>query len=92
MTNLSKALEGLWEGQYGSSAQQTRLKPQLFFGRYLVAASVASRAIGVYDVKAGTKLALIADMPQADLLEDVLLSDRPAPRHSAQQRRAVLPA
>ncbi len=74
VVNLSTALEGLWEGQYGSSAQQTRLKPQLFFGRYLVAASVASRAIGVYDVKAGTKLALITDMPQADLLDDVLLS------------------
>ena len=74
VVNLSTAMEGLWEGQYGSSAQQTRLKPQLFFGRYLVAASVASRAIGVYDVKAGTKLALITDMPQADLLDDVLLS------------------
>ena len=43
VTNLSKALEGLWEGQYGTTAQQTRLKPQLFFGRYLVVASVASR-------------------------------------------------
>ena len=74
VTNLSKALEGLWGGQYGSTAQQTRLKPQLFFDRYLVIASVATRNIGVYDVKSGQKLALIADMPQADLLEDVLLS------------------
>ena len=74
VTNLSKALEGLWGGQYGSTAQQTRLKPQLFFGRYLVVASVASRTIGIYDVKTGTKAALIEHMPQADLLEDVLLS------------------
>ena len=74
MTNLSKALEGLWAGQYGSTAQQTRLKPQLFFGRYLVVASVASRNIGVYDVKSGQKMAMIAGIPQADLLEDVLLS------------------
>lgn len=74
VTNLSKALEGFWDGQYGSTAQQTRLKPQLFFGRYLVVALVASRAIGLYDIKTGEKLALIQDMPQADLLEDVLLS------------------
>ena len=74
VTNLSKALEGLWGGQYGSTAQQTRLKPQLFFDRYLVVASVATRNIGVFDIKSGQKLALITDMPQADLLEDVLLS------------------
>ena len=74
VTNLSKALEGLWGGQYGSTAQQTRLKPQLFFGRYLVIASVATRNIGIYDIKSGQKVAMIAGMPQADLLEDVLLS------------------
>ena len=74
VTNLSKALEGLWGGQYGSTAHQTRLKPQLFFGRYLVIASVATRNIGIFDVKSGQKVAMIADMPQADLLEDVLLS------------------
>ena len=59
VTNLSKALEGLWGGQYGSTAQQSRLKPQLFFDRYLVIASVATRNIGVYDIKSGQKLALI---------------------------------
>jgi caspase domain-containing protein len=74
VSNLSKALEGFWEGQYGSTAQQTRLKPQLFFGRYLVVALVASRSIGIYDIKAGQKLALIQNMPQADLLEDARLS------------------
>ena len=74
VTNLSKALEGLWGGQYGATAQQTRLKPQLFFGRYLVIASVATRNIGIFDIKSGQKVALIAGMPQADLLEDVLLS------------------
>ena len=74
MTNLSKELEGVWGGQYGASAQQTRLKPQLFFGRYLVLASVASRNIGIYDVKSRQKVAMIEGMPQADLLEDVLLS------------------
>jgi Caspase domain len=74
VTNLSKALEGLWGGQYGSTAQQTRLKPQLFLGRYLVIASVANRSIGIFDVKAARKVALIAGIPQADLLEDVLLS------------------
>jgi hypothetical protein len=72
--NLSKALEGFWGGQYGSTAQQTHLKPQLFLGRYLVVASVASRNIGIYDIKSGQKVAMIAGMPQADLLEDVLLS------------------
>jgi hypothetical protein len=74
ISNLSKGLEGLWGGEYGSTAQQTRLKPQLFFGQYLVVASVSNRTIGVYDVKAGVKRALITDMPQSDLLDDVLLS------------------
>ena len=74
VTNLSKVLEGLWGGQYGSTAQQTRLKPQLFFGRYLVVASVTTRNIGIFDVKTGQKVAMIGGMPQADLLEDVLLS------------------
>ena len=74
VTNLSKALEGLWGGQYGSTAQQTRLKPQLFFGRYLVIASVASRNVGIFDIKTGTSAGLITGMPQADLIEDVLLS------------------
>jgi hypothetical protein len=72
--NLSKVLAGLWGGQYGSTAQQTRLKPQLFFGRYLVIASVASRNVGIYDIKTGTSGGIITGMPQADLLEDVLLS------------------
>ena len=33
-----------------------------------------TRTIGVYDIKAAKKLAIIADLPQADLLEDALLS------------------
>lgn len=74
VVNLSKALEGFWEGQYGGSAQQTRIKAQLFFDRTLVVAHVASRSIGVYDVKEGQKVALLQNIPQADLLEDVLLS------------------
>ena len=72
--SLSKALEGFWEGQYGGSAQQTRIKAQLFYERMLVVAHVASHAIGVYDVKEARKVALLHGIPQADLLEDVLLS------------------
>src|SRR5262245_24705084 len=53
---------------------ETRLKPQLFFGRYLVIASVASRNVGIFDIKTGTSGGLITGMPQADLIEDVLLS------------------
>jgi hypothetical protein len=75
VTNLSKALDIQWQGQANATAQQIRLKPQLFYGRYLVAALVASRAIGVYDIKAGQRLGLIQNIPQADLLEDVLLSN-----------------
>jgi hypothetical protein len=74
LINLSKALEGLWGGQYGSTAQQTRLKPQLFFGRYLVIASVANRTVGIFDIKTGTSGGIITAMPQADLVDDVLLS------------------
>lgn len=74
LVNLSKDLEGLWSGDYGKTAQQTRLKPQVFFGRTLVVASVISRTIGVYDLKEGKSLALVQNVPQADLLADVLLT------------------
>src|SRR5581483_5009876 len=74
VTNLSEMLDGLWDGQYKGTAQVNRLKPQLYFGRYLVVGSAGGRAIGVVDIKSGRKLALLREVPQADLLEDVLLT------------------
>jgi hypothetical protein len=71
---LSEALDEFWGGQYGVTDHQTRLKPQLYLGRYLAMASVAARAIALYDIKAGKLLTLIKDAPQADLIEDVRLS------------------
>ena len=90
MTNLSKALEGLWEANT-APPRTTRLKPQLFFGRYLVVASVTTRNIGIFDVKTGQKLAMIAGMPQADLLEDVVLSIDQATSFSS-TATGILPA
>jgi hypothetical protein len=73
--HLSAALQGFWHGSYGSTAHQTRVKPQLFANGYLVAASVSAGTIAVYDVKSGKAKVIIGDVPQRDLLQEVTLSD-----------------
>ena len=74
VTDLSKELEAFWAGSYGSSAHQTRLKPNVFQDRYLVAASVAQKTITVFDLKTRRQIVLFKDVPQADLMEEVTLS------------------
>jgi hypothetical protein len=74
IVSLSETLDEFWNGQYGVTDHQTRLKPQLYLGRYLAIASVAARNIALYDIKEGKLLTLIKDAPQADLIEDVRLS------------------
>ena len=83
MIDLTKPLEAFWAGQYGMSKQgtqytsenETNLKPQLFLNRYLVVASVAAKSIAVFDVENGAVPRIFSDVPQADLLADVILSE-----------------
>src|SRR5262249_27784779 len=62
-----------WTGSYGQTPHQTRIKPQLFPNGYLVAASVSSGTIAVYDVKRAQPKLIIHDIPQRDLLREVSL-------------------
>ena len=52
----------------------SQLKPQIFLDRYLVMASVAASAIAVYDIETRRVLRVFADIPQAQLLNDVNLT------------------
>jgi len=74
IVDLSKILQNFWSGQYGTSNQQSQIKPQLYLDRYLVMASVAAGTIAVYDLRVGKVIALFKDIPQADLLDEVQLS------------------
>jgi hypothetical protein len=74
VTDLSTPLEAFWAGANGISEHQTRLKPQVFGNRYLVAASVAQKTILVFDLAEKRQIALFKGVPQADLIEDVQLS------------------
>jgi len=72
--DLTNPLQNFWSGAYGATDHQTRLKPQVYLDRYLVAASVAGKTIAAYDLKTDKVLAIIKDVPQADLIEDVVLT------------------
>ena len=74
IVDLTNPLQNFWSGAYGSTDHQTQLKPQVYLDRYLVAASVAGKTIAAYDLKTDKVLAIIKDVPQADLLEDVVLT------------------
>jgi uncharacterized protein YecT (DUF1311 family) len=74
ITFLTPALPDFWNGSYGQTTHQTRVKPQLFANGYLVAASVSSGTIAVYDVKRAQPKLIIPDIPQRDLLREVRLS------------------
>ncbi len=74
IVDLTKPLENFWSGAYGASDHQTQMKPQVYLDRYLVAASVAGKTIATYDLKSDKVLAILKDVPQADLLEDVVLT------------------
>ena len=74
IVDLTKPLENFWSGAYGGSDHQTQLKAQVYLDRYLVAASVAGKTIAVYDLKIEKVLVILKDVPQADLIEDVVLT------------------
>ena len=74
IVDLTNPLQNFWSGAYGSTDHQTQLKPQVYLDRYLVAASVAGKTIAAYDLKTDKVLAIIKDVPQADLIEDVVLT------------------
>ena len=74
IVDLTNPLQNFWSGAYGSTDHQTQLKPQVYLDRYLVAASVAGKTIATYDLKTDKVLAIIKDVPQADLIEDVVLT------------------
>jgi Caspase domain len=74
IVDLTNPLQNFWAGAYGATDHQTQLKPQLYLDRYLVAASVAGKTIATYDIKTDKVLAIIRDVPQADLIEDVVLT------------------
>ena len=68
------AAEGFWDGNYGSTAEQTRLRVQLVSDRYLVMASAVDKTLAVYDVTTRTVVAVLKDVPQADLIADLAMS------------------
>jgi hypothetical protein len=74
IVNLTRKLTKLWSGTYGITPQITRLKAHLFSDRYLVLASAAERTIAIFDLRAETITALLREIPQADMLEDVVVS------------------
>ena len=74
IVDLTNPLQNFWSGAYGATDHQTQLKPQVYLDRYLVAASVAGKTIAAYDLKTDKVLAIIKDVPQADLIEDVVLT------------------
>lgn len=68
------AAEGFWDGNYGSTAEQTRIRVQLISDRYLVMASAVDKTLAVYDVTTRTVVAVLKDVPQADLIADLAMS------------------
>ncbi len=68
------AAEGFWDGNYGSTAEQTRIRVQLVSDRYLVMASAVDKTLAVYDVTTRTVVAVLKDVPQADLIADLAMS------------------
>ena len=74
IVDLTKPFETFWSGAYGGSEHQTQLKPQVYLDRYLVVASVAGKAIAAFDLRTDKVLAILKDVPQADLLEEVVLT------------------
>ena len=82
VVDLTMPLKTFWAGQYGATDQQSQLKPQIFLDRYLVLASVAAATIAVYDLDRLQPVRVFSDLPQADLLANVLLS--PDVRHVIQ--------
>jgi hypothetical protein len=74
IVDLTKPLANLWSGAYGASDHQTQLKPQVYLDRYLVVASVAGKSIATYDLETNKVFAILKDVPQADLIDDVTLT------------------
>lgn len=72
--DMTQRLASFWSGAYGISDHQTQLKPHVFLGRYLVAASVAQKSIVVIDLENEEVVAQLNNVSQADLIEDVSLS------------------
>ena len=72
--DLTKPLETFWAGQYGATDHQTQIKAQVYLDRYLVLASVAASTIAVFDLDTNMPLGIIGDIPQADLLANVMLT------------------
>lgn len=66
--------EGFWDGNYGSTAEQTRMRGvQVVSDRYLVMASAVDRTLAVYDLTTKATVVL-KDVPHADLIEDIAMS------------------
>jgi len=74
IVDLTKPLAAHWSGSYGPSDHHTQLKPQVYLDRYLVSASVAAKSIAVYDLEADKVVGILKNVPQADLIEDVVLT------------------
>ena len=72
--DATNPLQNFWSGAYGSTDHQTQLKPQVYLDRYLVAASVAGKTIAVYDLQSDKVVTIVRDVPQADLIDDVILT------------------
>ncbi len=74
VVDLTGPLQAFWSGAYGWSDHQTQVKPAIFLDRYLVAASVAQKTIAVVDLAEMRTLAVMTDVPSADLMSEVILS------------------
>lgn len=57
-----------------ASDNSVRLKPRIFLGRYLVAGLAGAKTIAVIDLRGEQKSIVLNEIPQADLLADVLLT------------------
>ncbi len=57
-----------------SSDGAVRLKPRIFLNRYLVAGLAGAKTIAVIDLRGEQNGVVLKDIPQADLLADVLLT------------------
>ena len=74
IVDLTQPLSAFWGGAYGIGDDQTKLKPQVYLDRYLVIGSVAAKSIAVYDLEAEKPLAILKDVPQSDLMSEVILT------------------
>jgi hypothetical protein len=68
-----------------AAVQQGRLIANLYLDRFLVLAARAHRTIAVYDLDTAKTVLLISDAPQAELIEDVVLTADM--RHAVQLNR-----